>query len=259
MGKKIKKLILLSYIDRSGSTLLMSRLNCVKGYFAVPECELLFDVLHRGFYDEFKEELLNDYKFSAYGITEDAVTDLLHNASSPAEFFLSVLQIYKDVYCPDCDVVVFKRQMLLSYYAELSGLKELVELKIVSLYRHPCGIYNSMLNNKSVFEPSLFDFIKLWNSHVFLSEKYADYVIKYEQFLKDGIKEVLTVEKLDNGEECIKQFFDRLSDRDKALHSYILKEEDISRGNLWKKQLSGLLSLIMLIGTKRKRKIAGYL
>jgi hypothetical protein len=270
MGNKIKTIVFVNYLDRSGSTFLMSRLNCFKNAIALPESEALIDgVLYKKNKKEYLSYLLNEKKFNNWKIEHEKLYKIFNDYNENSEIFLKIVNLYKDKFSPESEVVFFKRSKIIFDYDILLNKFKNFDLKMISLIRNPFSIYLSMINTFDPFEnrffkESIYKYVKYWNINSFFTSKYKKsiFVIRYED-LKQNLDKIMQnfgvyINRNYEGDiKCIEEYYNRLSDLDKKLHKHIMVDSK-SFINTYKKKMSIFSRFLIAILTKKKRKIFNY-
>ncbi len=243
MCKSIKKIVFISYLDRSGSTFFTSRLGALPNVFAFPECEWLIDNVLIGKYvniDVLKQKILvatkEDEKLKNWGFTRNEIEKAFKDTKTQGEIFLNLLNIYKNRYDSGAFVGVFKRQDILFYkYIIVDQLSKFIQLYWFAIIRNPVRIFSSMKNtidpylNKQ-FEKNIVSFFRRWLFSMFLIKDRGEYIWYYEYFMTNLYSDLLNIAsilKIDffYDKNKVIEFYNRLTNNDKLLHKSILLED----------------------------------
>ena len=140
------KLVLLTYENRSGSTLLAKELNSTK-IVCCPESDVLMNIiLESGRLD--LDSLLNDYKFEEWGIQECLLKTINYKYPLEESVF-NLLSCYVQKISMSCSTVVIKGTDYLFITDEVVSKLEryFSEVILINLNRDIYSVYNSQVKS----------------------------------------------------------------------------------------------------------------
>ncbi|MBN2348493.1 MAG: sulfotransferase [Bacteroidales bacterium] len=264
------KLILITYIDRSGSTLLTYQLSRHKQIFVFPEAGYLSGMLLHHPFDRFElsgsklRRIYEDLK-THHQLKYWPVQELLERANTQTitnfDFFLEMLKAYAIVNGHNESIWVFKQRNLLSIFQNRQKLsKNGVEIFCIGLIRDPRAVFFSgtqILKNFPQFSFSRNPLILTYTWLNFLEyanryNKSSDFLLlSYKNLIKDFestiYKICLFIGISDTTEEWSEQgkLYNLLSPEDKKMHQNILRPPDSSKIYFWKQKLKPVLVKII--------------
>lgn len=245
-------LVILTYIDRSGSTFVANYLNGFDKVFVFPEMSYLSGLLLKNplgtflFTKKQRQKILEDCNTN-YQLKGWPVEQVLLNAEGKTnmQVFINLLSTYpaeieKDAVC------VFKQRFFPELIKNLSDAYP--QVKILKLMRDPRAVYSSQKLTKKTFPdiPILTNAILTALRWKMLCNAKAEndapniLTIKFEEIIRDSklyhndiisFFNIPPVQKEDNF------YFERLPGIDQKLHTKILAPPDIARINAWKSEL----------------------
>lgn len=195
-----RQIILLSYVNRSGSTFLLSTLNKWPEICCCPEAEVLMELLlfepqkivSASQIKKLEYALINDYKLKHWKLKPDTILPACNNKKN-SECFAEILNAFCDMHKPQAKFVVFKAEYLIFLYEKLRNFNCLW----IDLVRDPRAVYNSQ--SKTInpytgkpFSENIYQFAFHWNRHVKQALKHFKatncQIIFYEDLIGDYTK-----------------------------------------------------------------------
>lgn len=270
MGGQLKKLILITYVNRSGSTLLLNLFSKVPQVFSCLEAEVLIEELLKKPLDLVNptliETLNKDVKLSAWNLPQIKFTDNL-TSETRFDLFIRLLTQSRDIEGVSADVICFKGTKV---FENFSSIKHLcnhngIDCKLVRIVRDPRAIYISQHNTISptsnkVMCNNPIDLSVHWNYWLEETSKYADVkTIVYENLLKNGYSEFDKLcSNLELPFKITKSFgfiFSRLPEEHKKIHKNIDKEIKPYNKIAWKNSYNSyVLAIIEELSRKNMKK-----
>ena len=274
MGENKNKIFFLTYLARSGSTLLSKKLSQIKNLGVGIE-EDIEDNISKGCFklkseeglDKYLDQIFSDEKFKNWKIKKsDLKTQLLSNHKFPISFNEVLTEIF-DLYFngEQKEVYVHKKGNYYLFWREV--LKTFPNSKFIFIYRDPRAIYNSQSKNKNsqnrIMQKNIYTFAYSYRlAHRLLSRlnkrndklltiKYEDLVIN-EDYILNLIFYFLYIEKLVKSGS--NDYYKRIPENQLHLHNNVkLNYNDDKRINAWKSELSN--SEIFIIEKLLKKEI----
>lgn len=169
------KIVLLSYLNRSGSTFLVNQLSKVPEICVCPEADILYELLLS--FSDFKINFHHvskwmylfelDPKFKTWQLPIKSIINSDIVGKSSFELFINILVTFKNLHFPESNVILYKQNYLYKVFPKMNTQTE-IKLFGLSLFRDPRGIYNSQ---KHTINPQLgremcgnpLQIIKEWN------------------------------------------------------------------------------------------------
>lgn len=246
------KIVLLCYINRSGSTFLCNQLSRFKQVIVCPEADILADeLLVRP--DEMvpnQEKLLSkieaDGKFKNWNINLNTING---NYKTKFELFVSVLKAFSEKKNKQTDIIIYKAERLFQLSAKLKRHHN--ELEVLNLVRDVRAVYNSQSQTINPFTKLPFSkkpvhLALYWNSNIdaFSNTKHKLYnIVSYEKIIKEYPQSVFNLGKLlginiDNFDYDAGTIYNSLDEPHKKIHENIDKPPLKNRINEWENTLS---------------------
>ena len=199
-----KRIIFVTYINRSGSTFLVNNLSKSAEILVCPEAEILIDIFlktpAKPFYPDnsILKKLANairtDHKLKYWGLRRK---DIIHNITyenTYFEAFIKFIDIYRKKVKPKANTMVFKAERFIFSYTQIHPLSESFNIKFVALVRDCRAIFHSQNNTlipgtNSIMETNSFRLAKRWNLYIKLAREYSRssgfITLSYESLIKD--------------------------------------------------------------------------
>ncbi len=193
------KIILLSYINRSGSTYLVNQLSKIPTICVCPEADILYELLLSYSNFKIKQHHLNkwkslfesDPKFKSWKLPVESIINANIVGENSYVLFINILIKFQKRYFPNCDTIIYKQNFLYKIFNEIKSISENIFFGI-SLIRSPLGIYNSQ---KHTINPQLckimsknpLQLIKEWNNFIKTDYSMTDNytVVIYEKLITE--------------------------------------------------------------------------
>ena len=275
------KLILLSYINRSGSTFLANLFSKSPDILVCPEGEVLMNellvkpenpfILNDKNRKKFAFIFNEDPKLKWWGLTEDALDELPKDVSN-LEIFISILGSYRDTVKPNAEIVMFKAERLIHLFEGLMHINSVHEICFLCIFRDCRGVYASQKTTKF---PDSDKFMSLnpvqtavaWNIHVKKALqlkkagdikliKFEDLILNTSEVLPQLMKQ-LGIPKYDASKNQ-GDLFDRLPESHKSLHRNILEKAIPGKIEAWEQLLSKMEQGIIQNISKKSICLLGY-
>jgi hypothetical protein len=252
------KIILLSYISRSGSTYLSSEIDKSPEILSCPEAECLFDTfllrpemhLRSNKICKIKHRILSDPKFSVWKMDQEIRTAINFNQTC-FQIFYQILDFYRHKNKPAATKVLFKAESLFQVLHEQKWSKILWEkCDIIYLIRDIRAIFSSqnttvVPETGRIMSRNIFKTCYYWNSFlekVDNKNKKGICLIHYESFIDnypESLKELALYLHINliifrPGSEL----YDRIPESHKRIHENILLPPVKLKIHAWKNSLS---------------------
>lgn len=242
------KIVLISFISRSGSTLLANNLSKDSRFCVCPEAEILTTELlqqpHKNLtfqiYKKLKKAGNVNYKLKYWNLEFPAYSKQYSNI----DLFIKLLEVYKNRNKPMSDFVVFKSEML-----EKFDITTLSSFYKIILVRDPRAVFLSQKSSKASFGKVMMNKNPIRIAHktdrLFYSyqEKIQDeFLLKFEDYICQHFKTngLLTnffgIEKFNTATN--NALLNHIPEEQKHLHKNIGGEIDIAVLDKWKNQLN---------------------
>jgi len=255
-------IILLTYVNRSGSTYLANLLSASDSVCVCPEGDRLVSLFlespGKTFYlnDQWKAKLFHilksDKKLSSWGIGDDVFSSL-KDASRNIDAFIAFLRCYQLGQKPEASSILFKAERLVDLFAPIDRERgNGISIKYLTLIRDPRAIYSSQKRTlipgtkKKMSKNPVYTSI-FWNHFMRVNDinkrlinmhpiSYQDMVQKTEETFSSlaGYLE-LDLQGISPGEGDLKN---RLPEGHITIHQSIDKLPDPLKISQWKKELS---------------------
>jgi hypothetical protein len=251
------KIYFLTYLNRSGSTLLAKKLA------QFPEVGMgiegkLIDGIQRGEVNINNEDELNEYlelnyadlKFKRWGISKNVLKyNLINKYDYPINFNNFISESLYLFFSNERKKVYIHKQG--RYFNHIKKLRTLFPgTKVIFIKRDPRAIYNSLKKTKNSTNGKIMqdDIIAFSNTYIKterIIKKYLDvdyfYIIKYEDLVRneenelDKLKAFLGLIK--NRELSNNSYYNYIPPEQHHLHKNIRKDNIFKRINAWEKEL----------------------
>lgn len=250
------KLILLTYVNRSGSTFLANTLSKSKDIMVFPEAEILVNLLlvqpelKFDLFDEIGTQIKIDPKLKCWNLSIDSLS-VLQNVETNFEAFVEILKAYKNRYKPDAKILLFKAERLIYLYDRIHiYFKQKFNLFMVGLVRDPRGIFASQkrtkmpLNGTDMSQNPVYTTI-CWDNFVtvldsiesrddVLNIKFENLILQYSETCGN----LMTRLGISNFNFSFKgDLWDRIPFDQRSIHLLIDKKPDKERIDKWKDEL----------------------
>lgn len=245
------KLVFLTYINRSGSSLLANKLSEQKDIFVLPEAEILLqETLFSNEINLYiiKNNILlalnNDIKFLHYDLSNTDIENAFIGVKSKGEFFVNIIKKYKDLHKPEANIIVFKNRDIFSKYdLVFNQLIGVMQTSIICIIRDPRGVFYSQKSTVSPYSQRIMNknplvLSYLWNSFLHSISKIKNEIIfvKFENLIKNTDSKIYTIlEELgvDNEKYFGNTYYDIMPEKEKLIHENINKASDLTKNNNW--------------------------
>ena len=253
----LKKIIFLSYVNRSGSTFLANTFSKSNDIMVLPEAEILVNLLlvqpdlKFNLIDEVRIQIKTNAKLKLWGLNS-ADLSVLHNVETNFEAFVEVLQAYKNKFKPEARVLMFKAERLIYLYETIyKQFKQKYCLSMVVLVRDPRAIYASQKKTKMPYcgtqmsQNPVFTAI-YWNNFVSVLNtiesrkdvfaiKYEDLILKYQETFNNS-RILLHISEFDFSSKG--DLWDRIPKVQRSIHTLIEKYPQRERVSNWENELN---------------------
>ena len=248
------KLILLTYVNRSGSTYLAHLLDQYQDVLAFPESDILVDyfltkpgkefTLSERIYEDLLIEFSHDYKFRAWNLKDDEFIGL-KEARNHFEAFIFILKVYRDKMKPGASILLFKSERIIHLISQIPvDFFGKYNIHIMAIIRDCRAVYHSQKmtpipeSSKRMSGNPIETAIK-WNSFINRVLRVPSLIlIKYEDLIQDQKKIIKSIiKKLDiadvQNQIGSETLYDRLLDSHKTIHQNILKSPQLNSTVKW--------------------------
>ncbi|MFW5982903.1 MAG: sulfotransferase [bacterium] len=252
-----QKICFLTYLPRSGSTLLAKELDkyrqiCVTIEDNIPDgilqgSELYIENIKE--LDDYLDILYKDLKFKKWHIERDSLRNLL---IQKGEFPILINTLFNAIYDlyfrNNPEVVIHKKG---KYWKKVEKVRELFpKSKLIYIDRDPRAIYNSQKNSRDsitgrIMSDNIVSFALGYKYNRSIINKHCNekdfHIIYYENFLKNKeneIREILNFLSLeDHFKEDVSTYQQKIPESQNYLHVNLDKEFIEERASAWQKEL----------------------
>jgi hypothetical protein len=199
-----KKVIFVTYINRSGSTFFVNSLSKSDNILVCPEAEILIDLFlktpvksfdpDKDFFNTLLDAVEKDKKLKHWGIEKDNIIKNIQNEKTYFNAFLAFIDIYRKNVKPEATILVFKAEKLIYYYNIIHPYTDKYNIKFIAIIRDCRAIFYSQNNtlipesNRKMATNSL-KLAKRWNNYINLETEYSendDFIeLSYEALIED--------------------------------------------------------------------------
>ncbi len=264
-------ILLLTYINRSGSTYFVNQLSKHPGIIVLPEGEILVKELlirtDRGQRINTRELFSSDSKLKHWKIDH---ARLPVSSTSNVDLFFKILQSYREQNQPDASVIVFKAWELIQIIQKIpSEIISLYQVKFIALTRDIRAVVSSQKRTSYMGKPlenNTLSTINKWRAFVRKIETSRDRLslISYESLIQKT-KNIIEFSLSNSGiffhpellgnEGTVRKC---LSPKEKDLHPYIDLPPLVERIDSWQHELNEVdVYLIQQLARKEMKKM-GY-
>lgn len=255
------KIGFLSYISRSGSTLLSRLLNEYKHICVTLEGDFPPEMLGLKKYNYIKftsesdeinfiDDLFKYSKINSWLIPKHEILEKLSSqgfAKNSIRLFLFLLNAYREKHKPGAELVIYKGTPVLPW--ELIDLnKYFPSSEKIFLLRDPRAVYNSAKDTTSPYSQrklamSPFQIAESWAmaSKVFNNNQIMNlHCIKYENLIKESdiiLSSLLHELRISEEKNVTNSYYDLIPEKEKTYHKLVNKNPEITRIDAWKKSL----------------------
>jgi len=244
------KLLFISYMNRSGSTFLTSRLNSNR-IVSCPESEVLIDrLLVRPdeactFSDKQCKSISRERKLREWDIGEKRVDQILKTTKTNFQKFKAILELYRDKVSPEAEIILFKGTDLVFNMTEIMNNESSTTMYFIYVLRDPRAVFFSQLNSKNSYtglpmEVDSVRFSKTWAEHIKAFKSITNaHLVQYENLVTEFdhvFAELVEVFGIEQSYMQQKEY--RFGISQKHLHENVAKSPDKKRINKWKNNLS---------------------
>ncbi len=246
------EIVLVSYVNRSGSTFLLSLLDTDPRVMACPEADILVRLFLRDpdrSYTEAEKKVLlellkQDRKMQNWSLPDNSLKKSLNEARA-GDIFCSLLTEYAASRKTDVESIVFKATEIIRFAGTLltDPFKFRHPLRIAVLVRDPRAVYHSQKNTyvphrKKIMNRNPIRLAQQWNflvnqTDLLLRKSNRFYRIRYEDLTRDPVGEVLKFLSGFMPAET-SSYYDRIPPEERAMHENIKRPPDPARIDQWK-------------------------
>ena len=271
-------IILLTYVNRSGSTYLANLLSASGNICTCPEGDplvtLFLESPGKKFYldEAWKAKLAHlmhsDRKLKAWGMGED-IFDRLQGIGRNLDAFIAFLECYRTRQKPQATGILFKAERLVDLFCDIEKFRTAnTDIKYLSMIRDPRAVYASQKRtiipgtNKRMSRNPVFTAI-FWNHFMRRTARnrknLEQHEIAYHNLVRgmkesiNGLSRYLAMDLVGVSPEA-GDLPDRLPDADRTIHRHISESPDNTKIDQWSKELSS--EEIRLISQKCRRFLA---
>ncbi len=277
--------LLVPYISRSGSTLLLNYLSQHQDFCVCLEADVLVKHflqqpytknINPGTQKKYVEFLAhNDAKLSNWGLKSSDI-EIIASQANHLEIFLSFLNQYQKRYCADAKIVVFKAAEIVDILEKLKTADlQHYSIRYLTLFRDPRACFASQLttidpySNREMNKNPLITaytwnklaeksrHFKENNPESYLELRYEDFILNPHKILNEIAKSFATT-ICDLKSPKSSWLFNKIPAEQKIIHHRVNFNPDPNRANAWKSKLKKTMVAIVQIETKGYRKHLGY-
>jgi len=251
-NQKILQTILITYINRSGSTFLLNQLSKFKGVLVIPEGEILVEKLLRhpeqNTYINLCVLFKNDFKLQSWNLSIEDINNIDTQSNNIVVFF-NVLNKYREINYPDSDILLFKAYEFIHMENLFKrDIQERYNFKIIVIIRDIRAIFASQKKNYyrgRVLENNPYSAVIKWNEFIRNYQKSANDLIpvQYESLILN-FKNVLNNLLIKINPELQKRVkienktvSDKLPPSQRNLHQFINLPPIEAKVDQWKNEL----------------------
>jgi len=270
------ELIFITYVNRSGSTLLANLLNKSEEVLVCPEAEVLVNEFlvnpkKRFQYDYFARERIRKFKIYddklKFWYLNSSDLTFLKDCETNFDTFVQILKVYRDRIKPNANKVIFKAEriiQLVRFFPE--DIIQKYNIRIIAIIRDPRGVYSSQKENlflgkqrymsKNPVKTAIF-----WKKFILKCTSFKRtenfIIIKFENLINDVDKTILKLSnslklnKYDNNESNM-DLYERIPENQKYLHINITKSPITDKIWDWHSKLSAKDILLIEVFTRKE-------
>lgn len=253
------RIVFLSYLNRSGSTYLATRLNRYSDIVVGLETKIK-DGIYKGKevylhnesdLDEYLKHLKADIKYASWGVDDQKLKKrIINNHKFPITFKEILYNSFLEMEDDDDKIFIHKNGHYLFHYNRTK--KIFPKAKFIYVRRDPRAIFNSQKKSidstkHTVMQTDVVKFalsIKYSYSKVDKLINNPDvYLVFYESLLKNEVTEISKILTFIDSDGCISKdkyipYSNRIPNEQKHLHKNISSNPDLKRIDSWKSDLS---------------------
>jgi hypothetical protein len=276
MGLMSKRLILLTYQNRSGSTLLLNLFSRDKRIVTCLEAEILIDLLLAFPNKELGtdsgylfEKLTRNAKLSQWNLSPTLFSEGL-KFKNRFDLFLHIINSYSDTINPNSEIICFKGTNVANHFEEIENICEAKGIKcdLIRIIRDPRAVWASQKRTVSpttgkTMSSNPLDVARSWNDWVALTSCYEGIkTIFYEKLIADGEKEfTLLCNQLNIDFKNIYPsgtLYQRLPNDYRSIHRNIEKPFLLHKADAWKSEISSFSVAVIEREGRTNLKLMGY-
>jgi len=271
------KIVLLTYVNRSGSTYLANLLSASDDICVCPEGDMLVSLFLESPGKAFRLDhqwkailsqiIESDRKLRSWGINTD-IFPTLERADKYIDAFMAFLFYYKLKQKPEAISILFKAERLVDLFSNIErNNRNQIKIKYLHLIRDPRAVYASQKRtlfpgtNRKMSHNPVFTAL-YWNHFIKAKIKNQELVGSHQTIYHD------LVENMEETISGLSEYLDldlrgispskgdltgRLPDGHNPIHQYISESPDSQKINQWMKELSQ--EEIQLIERKSKKQL----
>jgi hypothetical protein len=253
------EIVFLTYLNRSGSTYLASRLNECEGIQAGIEARFVDGWITPGFSIRDDQELVKyldnlfaDDKFQAWKVSRKELTAVLSSLEFPLRFSEVLLAAHSlsTISCKNCRIILHKCG---EYYRCVEKIRsELPQAKFIFVHRDPQAIFSSQRRSMDsrTGQPMLqdvlhfaFGYIDTWKRVAALRKEPYFFVVQYEDLVASEEKTITEVTRFLGISYAVSSgrknnYMQAVPDAQQHLHQEVQRgRPNIQRVDGWKKEL----------------------
>lgn len=277
--------LLVPYISRSGSTLLLNYLSQYQDFCVCLEADILVKhFLHQPYKKNIDPstqkksiEFLvhNNAKLSGWGLKPSDI-EIIASQVNYLEIFLSFLNQYQKRYSADAKIIVFKAVEIVDVLEKLTKPDlELFSIKYLTLFRDPRACFASQSTTVDPYSKREMNRNPLitaytWNKLVeksmqfkeknpesLLQLKYEDFVLNPHRVLNE-IAKLFAITICDLKKSKLNWLFQRMPAEQKKIHHRVNLDPNPNRTGAWESKLGKTTVSIIQNETKGYRQPFGY-
>lgn len=278
--------LLVPYISRSGSTLLLNYLSQHQDFCVCLEADVLVKHflqqpytknINPGTQKKYVEFLAhNDAKLSNWGLKSSDI-EIIASQANHLEIFLSFLNQYQKRYCADAKIVVFKAAEIVDILEKLKTADlQHYSIRYLTLFRDPRACFASQLttidpySNREMNKNPLIT-AYTWNKLVEKSMQFKEkkphslIQLKYEDFVLNPQRTISKISELFSTTICnLKSpksdwLISRIPSEQKQIHHSVNLSPNHNKTSAWKNKLKKSTVSIIQNETKGYRQTLGYI
>ncbi len=279
MPKHNRRIVFLTYLNRSGSTFLAGKIAEVDNAFVSLEARIPDNILYgqcvlrnASDIDGVLSRLYADEKFSSWGVDREELSKAIEVRLAEKHYtdFSALLNAIFDVVAPNDAVCVYKSGSYYKHMPEL--LRVFPESVFVFVVRDPRAVYRSQKssvasNGKRVMASNPFrvgsEFSQAAKALATDIGKNA-IVVRYEdmmnneEYVQDCLRRITAFASIVTSDGSAADYSQRIPDAQQHLHTLVGKAADTSRIEAWKNELSSTEVAIIEREARAAMEFFGY-
>lgn len=252
------ELFFLSYLSRSGSTLLSQLLSERFSVCVMPEASVPAEFIgvnsmtpptfsNKDEAAQYLESIQAVSKLRDWGEAGTALPDDLTYPISAPQLFASLARAYRDMVSPADPIVVYKGDPVMPWQAE-AALHQMPHAKVIFMMRDPRAVLHSQIQSEYAYTGGTFSFSPAHTAREWAALAHAvrdpgdrAHVLRYEDLVLRPLETLELLARFLGAEtrEAVQEtsFSDRIAVAERHLHSKVTQPPDPARIDRWREGL----------------------